>query len=173
MRSGKELIGKQIISITDGRSLGTVKDLYVDPDLNWLTAVYLGSEGLFKRKANLIRRSDITVFGIDAILVKNSEVVTDDKQLPEAETWLRLDKLKGRDVDTPGGTKLGTVGDVLLDEDAKIGGFGMAKTHVEGPIAEKGTFPREAVIDTGREDGGMTIDLAKAEAYHRGKPPVE
>ncbi len=167
MRPGKELINKQIISLTDGRSLGTIKDLYVDPDLNWLTAVYLGSEGILRRKAHLIRRSDIVVFGIDAILVKNAEVVTDDKELPEAESWLRLDKLKGRDVDTPGGTRLGTIGDILLGEEAQIAGFGMAKIFVEGPIAEKATFPRDAVIDTGREDGGMTIDLAKVEAYHK------
>jgi hypothetical protein len=45
---------------------------------------------------------------------------------------------------------------------------------VEGPIEKNGTIPRTAVIDTGDEDGVMTIDLTRAENPDAVQPaPVE
>ncbi|RMG90607.1 MAG: hypothetical protein D6706_19220 [Chloroflexi bacterium] len=169
MRLGKDLNGKSIISITDGRNIGTVKDVYVDQALEWLTGIFVGSEGLLKRKSLLIERENVVVFGVDAILVKNAEVITDDKTLSEAANWLRLDKLRGREIDTPGGTKVGTVGDILLDENGRITGFALSRVYVEGPIAEKGTIPREALLDTGSDDQVMTVDLPKVEQIYMGK----
>jgi sporulation protein YlmC with PRC-barrel domain len=173
MRAGKDLISKPIISITDGRLLGTVKDLYLNDQLYWLTGIHLGTEGLLKRKNFLIPRDSIIVFGIDAILVKNAEVITEGKELAEAETWPRLSKLKGREVDTPGGTKVGTIGDIIIGEEGHITGFALAKVFVEGPIAEQGQIPREALIDTGQEDGVMTIDLAKVERLQQELPDTD
>jgi uncharacterized protein YrrD len=173
MRAGKDLIGKPIISITDGRLLGTVKDLYLNDQLYWLTGIHIGTEGLLKRKNFLIPRDNIVVFGIDAVLVKNAEVVTEGKELAESETWPRLSKLKGREVDTPGGTKVGTIGDIIIGEEGHITGFALAKVFVEGPIAEQGQIPREALIDTGNEDGVMTIDLPKVERLQQDLPNTE
>lgn len=164
MRLGKDLVGKQIISITDGRLLGNVKDLYLEEELRWLTGINLGSEGLIKRKNLLITRQDVVVFGIDAILVKHADVVSDDQQFTEAEHWLRLSKLRGRDMDTPGGTKVGTVGDITIGEEGNITGFTLGRVYVEGPVAEQGFIPRRALLDTGSVDGTMSIDLAKAES---------
>ncbi|MCA9990376.1 MAG: hypothetical protein KDE29_05180, partial [Anaerolineales bacterium] len=89
--------------------------------------------------------------------------VTDDKETSAARQWLLLDKLQGRMVDTPGGTKVGVVGDVIVDEEARIIGVSLSKVYVEGPIAEQRAVSRTAVVDLGDEDGVMTIDLAKAE----------
>lgn len=163
MRLGKDLTGKPIVSITDGRMLGNVKDIYVDHELNQVIGVFLGHEGLIKRKSHLIQRDNIVVLGIDTILVKNANVVTDDEQLPEAQEWLRLSKLRGRQIDTPGGTKVGTVGDIEVGEAGQITAFPLARVFVEGPVAELGTVPRHALIDTGSEDRAITIDLPKVE----------
>lgn len=172
MRLGKDLTGKPIISITDGRLVGYAKDVYVNQDLYWITGIFTGSEGLISRKAKLIERDSVVVFGIDAILVKSSEVETDNKELDGADKWLRLDKLRGRGVDTPGGTKVGVIGDIIIGEEGEISGFALSKVFVEGPIADKGTLPRSAIIDTGQVDGLMTIDLVKVEQYHF-SPPAE
>ncbi|MFQ5436868.1 MAG: PRC-barrel domain-containing protein [Anaerolineae bacterium] len=170
MRLGKDLTGKPIISINDGRHLGNVKDLYVNNDLYWLTGIHVGQEGLLKRKALVIHRDHVVVFGIDAILVKNADVITNAKELVESIDWQRLDKLRGRDVDTPGGTKVGTIGDIVLGEEGHISGFSLSKIFVEGPIAEKGFIHREALIDTGQNDGKMTIDLPKVEQLYQNPP---
>ncbi|MFQ5420636.1 MAG: PRC-barrel domain-containing protein, partial [Anaerolineae bacterium] len=138
MRLGKDLTGKPIISINDGRHLGNVKDLYVNNDLYWLTGIHVGQEGLLKRKALVIHRDHVVVFGIDAILVKNADVITNAKELVESIDWQRLDKLRGRQVDTPGGTTVGKIGDIVLGEEGHLSGFSLSKIFVEGPIAEKG-----------------------------------
>lgn len=163
MRLGKDLVGKTIISITDGRSLGEVKDIYLDSQLTTITGIYLGSEGLLKRKHFLIARKSVVVFGIDAILVEKTDVTLEEEDRPEAAAWVRLSKLRGRDVDTPGGTKVASIGDVILGEQGDITGFALSRVYVEGPIAQNGRIPRSALIDTGGEDQVMTIDLTKAE----------
>ena len=163
MRLGKDLVGKQIISVTDGRSLGNAKDIYMNSELTGITGIYLGSEGLIKRKHFLINRSDVVVFGIDAILVRGSDVTGEESEMPEAVAWVRLSKLNKREIDTPGGTKVANIGDIILGEQGDITGFALSRVYVEGPIEKNGTIPRTAVIDTGDADGVMTIDLTRAE----------
>jgi uncharacterized protein YrrD len=164
MRLGKDLINKPIYSIDEGRLLGKVQDLYLDSSFETVLGIYLGSQGLVRRKAELIRAGDVVVLGADAVLVKNGNVLTDDQALPAAKGWVRRDKLSGREADTPGGTRLGVIGDVIIDAAGAITGFALSKAYVEGPLAEKRVISRSVVLDTGQEDGRMTVDLAKLEA---------
>ena len=164
MRLGKDLINKPIYTLDEGRLLGKVQDLYVDDALEVVLGIYLGAQGLVRRRSQLIRSGDVSVFGTDAILVKNADVITDDSVLEAAKAWLRRDKLAGRDVDTPGGTRLGQLGDVIVDATGRITAFAMWKVFVEGPLADKRVIDRGAVLDTGQVDGRMTVDLARLEA---------
>lgn len=173
MRLGKDLAGKLIISVTDGRIIGNVKDLYVNQNLDRMTGIYVGHEGLIKRKSLLIDRDQVVVFGIDAILVKKRDVITNDQELPQAVEWTRLAKLRGREVNTPGGTRVGAIGDVILSEEGKITGFSLSKVFVEGPVADQGTIPRAALVATGSEDGVMTVNLVKAEGLPAEQPASE
>lgn len=163
MRLGKDLIGKPIYSITDGKHLGTLKDLYIDLELGVVNGVYLGSEGLIKRKSFAIERHNISVFGLDAIFTTGPDVIEDSSQMPSIEGWLRRESLQGKGVDTPGGTKVGTIGDVLLSDRAKIVGYSLSRVHVAGPVAEHRQVLNDAVLDINSGEGAMTIDLAKAE----------
>lgn len=172
MRYGKDLVNKMIVSISDGRQIGQVKDLYIDEDLRLLTGVFIGSEGLIRRKTMLIPRESIVVFGIDAVLVKHAEVVKDGEEFTESQQWVRLSDLRGREIDTPGGTKVGNVGDVIIGEEGDITGLVLSKVAVEGPIAEKGMVERSTVIDAGSTDGVITIDLTKAEGGPAAPPAV-
>ncbi len=163
MRLGKDLIGKPIYSINEGKHLGTLKDLYIDLELGVVNGIYLGSEGLIKRKSFAIERHNITVFGLDVILTTGPDVVEDSGQMPSIEGWLRRESLQGKSVNTPGGTKVGAVGDVLLDDRAKIVGYSLSRVHVAGPVAEHRQVLNEAVLEISGGKGAMTIDLAKAE----------
>lgn len=162
MRLGKDLIGKPIVTIDEGRHIGKVKDLYLDRGLTEMTGIYLGREGLLRRKDNLIPRDSVVVYGVDAILVETASTMTDSHEV-DVEQWIKLEDLAGRSIDTPGGTKLATVGDVLLDVTGQITGFSLAKVSVDGPIADNRAISRQAVLDNGNEDGVMTIDLNLAE----------
>lgn len=164
MRLGKDLINKPIYSIDEGKLLGKVQDLYFDSTYEVILGLYIGSQGLVRRKSELIRAGDVVIYGADAVLVGNSSAITDDNALPAAKGWMRRDKLAGREVDSPAGTRLGTVGDVIIDNAGRITGFALSKTFVEGPLAAKRVIDRGTVVDTGQDDGRMTVDLVKLEA---------
>lgn len=163
MRLGKDLENKPVISVTDGRMLGRAKDVYVDDELNGLAGLYLGSEGMIRRKAQVIPSADVVLYGIDVVLVKHTDVITTDKELTEAEAWQRLRDLQGYEIHTPGGTKLGTVGDVILDESGAIIGLSLSRVFVKGPLAEQGSIPREVVVRLDHKEKVIHVDLAKFE----------
>jgi uncharacterized protein YrrD len=163
MRLAKDLIGKPVISISDGRELGTVKDLFLDSYLTGVSGVYLGPVRILGRRARLIHGKDVTVYGVDAVLVRNPQTVTDSGEVPEWSTWVRRDRLHGRQAARAGGTRVGTIEDAILDESMQIIGFRLGRVFVEGPIAERRALVRGAVIDVGNKDDVMIVDLSKAE----------
>ena len=166
MRESKYLIGKPIYTIDEGLQIGSVKDIYLDENLYWMTGIFLGKEGMIRRKENLIPRENVLVFGIDAILVKSADSVTDSREL-DISSWQKMSSLRGRAIDTPGGTRLAAVGDVVLDGEGRIAGFALTKVLIDGPIARDKEISREVIIDNGNQDGVMTIDLGRAEQLGR------
>lgn len=165
MRIGKDLVDKPIYSVTDGRFLGKVKDVYLNSNLDNIVGLYLGSEGIFNRRNILISRERVTLLGADVILVADSDVVLEEEQLEEAGEWLRRQNVQGRGVDTTGGTKVGVIGDIVFNDQGVVVGFKLARVFVEGPMAKKQAVAREVVVDVGNVDGSMTIDLAQAEQH--------
>ena len=163
MRLGKSLIGNQVFGRMDGRKLGEVKDLYLDDELTEVVGIFLGREGLLRPTPRFVERRDIALFGIDALLAESPFTVYDKDEAPEPPGWLRLEKLQGREVRTPGGTKIGKIGDVVLDEDARVIGFSLVNLSVRGPVAEADAVARIALVDVEDEQGALTLDLAEAE----------
>lgn len=162
MRSATSLTGKRIISMDNGSDLGTVKDAYFDAGIDSVVALFLGNEGLWSRKATLIPRSAVTLFGNDAILVTQSDVVTDSTQV-DITLWVRRDRLPSRLITSTGGTKVATISDTLIDDQGNVKGFMLAKVFVDSPATEGRFIPRDVVLDVGSATSPMTIDLAKAE----------
>jgi uncharacterized protein YrrD len=161
---GKDIIGKPVITINDGRSIGRVKDIYLSADCQLVAGIYLGTEGLFSRKSFLVKSEDITTIGQDAILVKHADVIHEEGDLVETgESWLRRDELQGRSVDTSGGTKVGKIGDVIINGKCQVLGFSLSYVYVTGPIADNRSIAIDTIQDVGNEDGTMTVDLQRAE----------
>jgi uncharacterized protein YrrD len=169
MRLARELINLPVISIVGGQELGKVKDLYVDDTLNGVTAISLGSEGLLSRTESLIRQADVITLGQDAILVRNTDSVLEENETPELgewkQRWKRRNDLQGTEMSTPGGTKIGRLGDIILDEEANIAGFSLSQTFVSGPVADNRAVSRSAMVEPtdDQAEGTMTIELAEAE----------
>lgn len=161
---GKDIIGNPVITVRDGRSIGKSKDIYLTPDCKSVAGIYLGTEGLFSRRSFFVDSEDVVTIGEDAVLVDHVDVIQEQQEMPETEeSWMRRDELQGRPVDTPGGTKVGRIGDVVIDKDGKVLGFSLGYVYVAGPIAENRSVAIHTVHDVGTEDGTMTIDLKRAE----------
>ncbi|MDX1662289.1 MAG: PRC-barrel domain-containing protein [Candidatus Promineifilaceae bacterium] len=163
MRESSDVVGKPVISIDEGRQLGTVKDLYLDQPLSRVKGIHLGREGLLKRKPRFIAREAILLIGADAVLVNSAGAVLDGEKDARWEEWVRRDQVRGREVTTPGGTRLGRIGDVLVDPEADVSGFKLDRVFVEGPVNEHQTLIRTAVLDPGDSDRPMIARLSDME----------
>lgn len=164
MITSKDHSGKPLISITDGKKLGEVRDLYLDQDMRQVTAVFLGKEGLISRKTLVIPRSAVQVYGIDAWLVSGSDKVTQPEDIPGSGTFVLVGELRGRELQTEGGTKVAVIDHVILDDEARVLGFGLGKVYAQGPLAERKTIVRDAITNLGGAKEPMTINLAQAES---------
>jgi sporulation protein YlmC with PRC-barrel domain len=81
-----------------------------------------------------------------------------------SENFLVASDFRGREIQSEGGTLLGTVNDVLLDEEANVTGFSLNKIYVQGPLAERKAIARSAITNFGSKESPMTTLLAKAES---------
>lgn len=164
MITTRELSNKPLISITDGKKLGEIKGLYLDLDMRQVAGIFLGTEGFINRKVLAIPRSSVQVYGIDAWLVSGPDTVMTLDDIPDSATFTLVSDLRGREVQTEGGTKLAAVEDVLLDNESRVLGFTLGKVYAEGPLADRKIIVREAVADLGDEDKPITVILAQAES---------
>ncbi len=163
MTTGKELQHTALISMTNGKIIGQIKDLYFDPDLSRVAAVFLGKEGVLRRHAHAIGREAIQVYGEDVWLVAGPDSVVNRKALPDSVHFVLLSDLRGREIQTEGGTTIGTVEDVILDAQANVTGFALGKVKMKGPLRERKTIARAAVTGMGGKGVPMTAAMDRAE----------
>ena len=163
MMMGKDLRNKWIVCLADGRKLGEIKDVYLDAQATQVVAVLTGKEGVLKPKAVGFERSTIQVFGIDVWLVPAGGKLVHLDDVPNADTFVLMGDLQGREVQTDGGTKIGTIGDVLLDREARVVGFTLSRVHVQGPLQEKKSLARAAIANLGDKKLPVIASLTRAE----------
>ena len=164
MIRSRELSNKPLISITDGKKVGEVKDVYLDQDMRQVAAVFLGKEGLINRKTLMIDRSAVQVYGVDVWLVSNSNTVQGPGDIPDSETFILVGELRGREIQTEGGTKIAVIADVILDNEGRVLGFDLGKVYAQGPLADRKAIAREVILNLGNTKEPMTINLAQAES---------
>jgi len=164
MITAKEHTGKLLVSITDGKKLGEIKGLYLDLDARQVVGVFLGTEGLINRKTLAMSQSAVQVCGVDVWLVSGPDKVVPLDNIPDSATFVLVSDLRGREIETEGGTKIGVVEDVLLDSGARVLGFALGKVYVQGPLAERKAIAREAITSLGSKDKPMTATMALAES---------
>lgn len=164
MATGKQILNKQLISLTDGKKVGEIKDIYFDEKLTKIVAIYLGSEGLLNKKHHALLRDNVRVMGVDAWLVSSSDVSIPAETLPDADRLIMYSDVRGREIVTEGGTKIGAAEDVLFDADGDIVGFALGRIEVKGPLADHKMIARSAVSTVGSNTSAMTANMAQAEA---------
>jgi len=163
MSTAKDLTRKPIYSVADGTQLGEIKDIYLDGAASTITAVLVGKEGVFTKKMLVIRRSDVRTIGVDCWLAHGEAEVMDLKEVDGGEDFQLVTELRKREIETTGGTKIGTIGDVVFDGDDSVVGFALAKVHIQGPVAEAKQVALGAVTSFGDKHTAMIVDLQAAE----------
>jgi uncharacterized protein YrrD len=166
----KGLRNKWLVSLTDGKKLGEIQNLYLDSEVNRMAAVFLGKEGFLSRRSLIILQHNIQVFGSDVWLISGPDNVIRLEEAPESDSFQLASDLLGREIQTDGGTRIGVVDDILMGDDGAVQGFALGKVYVQGPLAERKTIARGAITNLGNRDNPMIASLPKAEGMDPAAP---
>jgi sporulation protein YlmC with PRC-barrel domain len=159
----KTFHNRLLISVTDGKKLGEVKDIYLDRDVTRMVAVYLGKSGIINRKMLMIELHRVQLFGIDAWFISGSDTVIARDEVAGSESYVLAGDLRGREIQTEGGTKIGSVGDVIVNEKSQVLGFTLDRLQIQGPLAESRVIARAAITSLGDRNTPMVGSLEQAE----------
>lgn len=160
MPGTKDFQGRLLISLTDGANLGEVKDLSLNADITSVTGVHIGKEGIINRKTLTLPINTVKLFGKDAWLIDGD----DDSVLREDNPTAPLaGSYKGREIQTAGGTKIGLIQDIVIDEKQQVVGFSLSKVFAQGPLSESKLVPRAAITSLSSGDLPLIADLEVAE----------
>ena len=88
----------------------------------------------------------------------------DPEDLPDSATYILADGLRGREIESEGGTKVGVIEDVILDAQCSVLGFALGKVYMQGPLSERKSIARDAITNLGTSKKPMTTVLEKAES---------
>lgn len=118
MITGKSLLGKAIVGQADGAQVGKVKDLLFDHDTDELVSLVLENKDLFGlMDAVVVPLRNVVNLGGDVIVVLDKSAAMHLKDDPRSNTLSQRETaLSGTQVLSTNGQKLGTLADMVLDE---------------------------------------------------------
>ncbi len=149
MIKSRDLIGRLIITVTHGEIVGKVKDVLIDPD-TWEIAALVLPGKMFSKETTIIPRGVVHVFGIDVVLVKSNEVMLRDDTLDHVASLIAVSgQMKGRQVATEKGVRVGVLNDVIVNEAGKVVAYDLARVYIKGPIAASKEIPFHATRSVG------------------------
>jgi len=133
--ASQELIGNPVIGITNGEMIAKVEDVQIDPNTLKAAAAITFKGTLLSREIEAIVAEQVEVWGPDAILVKQLDVIVKEEELDGRDQWLSAsDDIRGYEVVAEDGTRIGTVGDVVVDSQGQVMGYEMAEVVTEGRV---------------------------------------
>ena len=163
MIKGKELIGRNIVTIDSGNQIDRVHDLVFDHDANQVLALLVDEGGWF-RAAKVVPFESVKNIGEDAVMVQDESAVVsarDDSRIAELlDTNMGL---IGTKLLTTDGRDLGKIADVYFDEHSgKVVGY-EATGGVFSDLSSGRTFvPAPESISIGENAAIVPISVASA-----------
>ena len=116
MRKGKSIIGKEVLSLAEGRRIHTVKDIIIGADNEDIIGLLVDEGGLLNSSL-VIPIEQVTSFGRDAVVVSDAGAVLQASRYPRVSAIIdRKEKLIGKKVFTETGDEQGTISDIYFDE---------------------------------------------------------
>ncbi|MDU2066388.1 MAG: PRC-barrel domain-containing protein [Sporomusaceae bacterium] len=146
MKKSVEIIGLPVISIDEGRELGVVKDLVINPTAKEVTALLIEDVKWFMG-AKTFPFSQISGIGQYAVTIEKGDSVSSILDSPELLELLNIDvKIIGSKILTKTGQIQGKVVDIIVDEAGKI-----VTCDVEDMNGNMTTISSAQVVTFGKE----------------------
>ena len=149
--STKLVKGTAVVSLADGTKLGTVDDVYLDPNRKEIVGFsFHQGGGLFGGKTTgLVDVSDVHAFGADAVTINDVSAVRSELALSnQRDELIELEDLLKRKVLTENGVAIGQIVSVRFEQDA----YRMTGIEVSpGFFKDNRVIPGEQVVQIGEE----------------------
>lgn len=140
MPKGRELLGLPLIDAVTGDRLGEVEDLVINPGEQTVSG-FLIDKGNWFRSARKIPRSLVRSVSRESIKVENPEAVA----LSEQERLVSC--LNGKPVKTIQAKLLGTVQDVVVDQECReIAGFEISDGLISDMVNGRVVIDQSSII---------------------------
>lgn len=119
MKKSEELLGLSIISIEDGKEVGIVRDLIVNPGDRAVECLVV-DDGSRYREVKILPFSMVEGVGEYAVTIQSADAISDMSEHPEVQKLLEQNvHIKGTKVATKRGRLIGSVQEYYVDEDSK------------------------------------------------------
>lgn len=173
MKKSVDIIGQPVVSITEGKEFGNVKDLVINP-ANGTVAALVIDDGKWYFGAKLLPFAAIAGLGENAVTITTSADIVGVTGQPEFEKLLEADvKIIGTKVLSKGGKIQGKINEIIIDLSGKIDACEMetiAGDVISIPAQNVVTFGKAVLIVA---DGNEPAVAAVAAAPKAEPVPVE
>lgn len=161
-----ELRSRSVVTLNNAVKAGTVEDVLFDPAYK----VVLGfgvKKGAFKQ-SEAVLRTNVSAIGRDAITVATPDAINMEARFSELAGAARLSQVHGTKVMTEGGELLGTIRDLIVDDDARsVTAYELDTSLWEHLRRHEPTFPAQQVQKIG-EGGVMIVANSTAQTLRTG-----
>lgn len=150
MKKGRELIGLPVINLSNGETVGRIKDILFDPETCLFNGVVVDIGGWLKG-VRKICYDDIAALGEDAITIADDTVLI--KTSCDEECILAKEgEVVGTKVLTKDGNELGTIADILFDQESgQITHYQLSDGFIQDLIEGRETIPVTADFQYGKD----------------------
>ena len=165
LRRWSDMHGISVVSMVDGKKIGTCDDFYFDPATQQIP-VFVVKTGLLGHKVLPI--AQIKAIGADAITTMGEDSLQPDK-LASSPTLVAGHELHDYKIMSEGGAFLGNLGDIALDitypQETHVVGYEIPGGFLDQIINQHHTFAANQVVRYGQDL--MVITDAAAKELHK------
>jgi uncharacterized protein YrrD len=152
MRKSQQFKSLAVISLDEGREIGRIRDLVINPQASEVAAIIVQRRGLFGEQ-KVIPYSRVVSVGNNALTVQKIASAERITSLPQILNLIKEDvRLKGVRVISEGGAALGYVDEFFVDtETGKITAYEVSGLPGEGFLKTRGMLPAGEVRTIGKD----------------------
>ncbi|MDO4203974.1 MAG: PRC-barrel domain-containing protein [Selenomonadaceae bacterium] len=177
LKKSVEILNLPVISITEGRELGTSKSLLIDAKNGVVAAITIEDEDWY-RGVKLLPYSSVIAIGEDAVTITNSENILTLEDASDYETMLDANvRIIGTKAITKTGTIQGKVSEIFVGEGGRIEKCALVDENggaTEISADQISIFGKQVtVIDADVEAEKKTEELSAPEPAAEAAPVVE
>lgn len=152
MRKSKQFDSMPVIGLEEGRQLGIIKGLVINPGAKKIAALIVEQKGLFGDQ-KFISFSKIRSVGEDAVTITHGNMAQKADNLPEIISLVKdKHKINGARIVTESGTILGVADDYYVNlTSGELVGLEFSGSYIGGFIGGVAYLDMEHVLTIGKE----------------------